>query len=155
MDCTYFQELLSAMKDGELGKDEELKLADHLRACPACRKFATELAETSQILSHVESEAMPSEVEDRILNATVRSPRGPVEQTGFWRGTYVVPKKLAWAIAAVLALLIINSGVQIMQREKAEQLPESIRGTQPAVQHIVLSEADVVSSYSRLNPDKN
>jgi predicted anti-sigma-YlaC factor YlaD len=155
MDCTYFQELLSAMKDGELTKDEELRLAEHLRACDACRDFATQLADTSKMLTKLEPDKLPLDTEHRILDATVGSGAGTKDQSGFWRGSYAVPKKLAWAVAAVLALLIVNSGVQFMRSESTSQQTEAIRGGAPTVQHIVLTDRDVVASYTRVAEDKH
>ncbi|HKK21122.1 MAG TPA: zf-HC2 domain-containing protein [candidate division Zixibacteria bacterium] len=155
MDCTYFQELLSAMKDGELTKDEELRLVEHLRACDACRRFATELADTSKLLTSLEPDKIPPEIEHRILDVTVGSGGGAKDQSDFWRGSYTVPKKLAWAVAAVLALLIVNSGVQFIRGESTSQPTEAIRGGAPTVQHIVLTDRDVVASYTRVAEDKH
>ena len=155
MDCSYFQELLSAMKDGELTKDEELRLSEHLRACDACRKFASELADTSKRLTGLGTTAIPSEVESRILRATTGLSRREKEAVGFWRGSYLVPKKLAWAIAALLALLIVNSSAQFIKTESQSGSGGTTRGKVPTVQHIVLTEQDVVSSYTRFAEGKN
>ncbi|MBQ7896218.1 MAG: zf-HC2 domain-containing protein [Oscillospiraceae bacterium] len=48
--CEYYQELISQLIDGELTKDEESELAEHLQNCPECAAMHRAFAELSAIM---------------------------------------------------------------------------------------------------------
>lgn len=50
MGCEYFQELISCLIDGELSRDEEAQLADHLETCPECAAMYKAFKELSCIM---------------------------------------------------------------------------------------------------------
>lgn len=51
MDCEYFRELISCLIDGELSKDEEAALADHLETCPECAAIYHAFSQLSAIVA--------------------------------------------------------------------------------------------------------
>ncbi len=59
-DHEYFEMLISCQMDGELSKEEELELAEHLAICEDCQKLQRQFGGVSQILN---SEKIVEDVE--------------------------------------------------------------------------------------------
>ena len=58
MNCEYFRERISCLIDGELSKDEEAALADHLETCPECAAMYRAFKELSCIMEDDLEEAL-------------------------------------------------------------------------------------------------
>ena len=57
MNCEYFRELISCLIDGELSKDEEAALADHLEICPECAAMYAAFTGLSSVIAEDLEEA--------------------------------------------------------------------------------------------------
>jgi predicted anti-sigma-YlaC factor YlaD len=75
MNCSDFQELISAKLDKELTQEEEKLLTEHLKTCINCAGFAKELEELKVTTSSWKNEQIPMELEKKILKRTIKTSR--------------------------------------------------------------------------------
>ena len=104
-DCEKYQELLSAMLDGELTEAEQRALEAHLAECPDCRAMYEAFAAVHAAVS--ETEELPETLHSGIMNR-VNAAAG----TGKKRGTvrYLRPALTAAACLAVVAGALLTLG---------------------------------------------
>lgn len=150
MNCSDFQPLISAKLDKELTPEEEKILARHLKTCANCAILAKELEDLRIIYSSWENVQIPVELEKQILNRTVKTTQEKRPALGFLGGYYKVPKGLAWASILLFLILVVNSflnplGNFSQLREIEKPVPEL-----SSVQRVVLTENDVVRTYTIL-----
>jgi len=147
MNCEYYRELISVRQDDELLDDDERQLIGHLAECEACRKFARELEELSQVMSSWPAEKMPSEAEEYILDQTARKKRRK-SPLGFLKGYYRIPRGAAWAAVVLLVFLLIENAGLFSERGGEAGLPSDKPEAEITVQKIILTKHDVVSQYT-------
>lgn len=142
MNCEEFRELISARLDGELSPEEARDLEAHLEQCGDCAAFLQELEHLQALAQESPSASMPSDVQRAILRQT--------SQRATWlrrifTGHYRIPRPVVWAAAA--ALLVLAADVVRSPRGTEPSGPGQTTATQ-AVQKIVLTESDVVRTYT-------
>jgi anti-sigma factor RsiW len=150
MNCSDFQELISARLDKELTPEEEKVLAQHLETCANCATLAKKLEELQLICSNWKNAQIPVELEKQILNRTVRTPQEKRPASGLLGGYYKVPKSLAWASILLFLILMVNSFLNPLG--KISHPPETGKSVKElsGVQRVVLTENDVVRTYTIL-----
>jgi hypothetical protein len=147
MNCSDFQELISAKLDKELTKEEEKLLSEHLKTCINCAGFAKELRELKIITSNWRNEQIPPGLEKRILTQTVDISRKEKPVLSFLKGYYKIPKSLVWASTLLFLMILFNSIFNpirdISEAPKIERaVPEKSK-----FQRVVLTEKDIVVTY--------
>ena len=65
--CRTTIDLLAALVDGALSKEEESALAAHLADCPRCVEFLASYRGTSRIIREATTMDVPPDIEDRLL----------------------------------------------------------------------------------------
>jgi hypothetical protein len=65
--CRTTIELLAALVDGALSKEEESALESHLADCPRCVEFLVSYRGTSRIIREATTVEVPADIEDRLL----------------------------------------------------------------------------------------
>lgn len=60
---------LSEHLDGRLGFDRAERIDEHLAGCAGCRRFSGEITAAVRVLRQLSEESLPSEVEERLLEA--------------------------------------------------------------------------------------
>ncbi len=139
MNCFDFQQLISAALDKELTFQEEQLLAEHLKSCPDCAEFAKKLEELKAATSAWKNIPIPIELEKQILKSTVRTAGVEKPVFSFLKGYYRVPRGLAWASVLLFLTLLVNSFLSPVK---------TLTKSESKVQKIVLSESDVVKTYT-------
>ncbi len=95
MNCHDVQQMVES--NGSLGGKRQAEAARaHLRACPACRAFSSEIRRLRQALADDDVPAMPSDLPDRLC----WPPLGAVRPAGF----LAVAASLVLAVALVVIL---------------------------------------------------
>ncbi len=145
MKCEYYRELISARLDGEIESGELDTLQDHLKQCPGCSAFARQVKQLQELAADSPPVSMPTEVEGAILSRTDR-------QQSLWRrlfrGHYSIPRPLAWAAALALLFLALDAARGPGSAGDPGNTKDRPAITRPLVQRIVLTEADVVQTYT-------
>jgi len=150
MNCLDFQQLISAKLDKELTQDEEQILSEHLKICTNCASLAKELEELKVITSTWKNVQIPVELEKQILNRTVKTTRKERPVLSFLGGYYKVPRSLAWASILLCLILLVNSFLNPLSTIKGARKIEKPIQEISRVQKIVLTERDVVVTYTVL-----
>ncbi len=152
MKCELYRELISARLDRELQPDELETLEAHLEQCSECAAFARQVKQLQELAATSPPTAMPREVEEAILSRTNR-------QRSLWRrlfrGYYRIPRPLAWAAALVLLFLALDAARGPKSAEDPDDTREAPTITRLAVQKIVLTEVDVVCTYTTQTVSKD
>ncbi|MCP4547530.1 MAG: hypothetical protein GY835_13815 [bacterium] len=99
MHCDRYQELISALHDGELSDAETRELTEHLAACPACRLFQAELTATGTVLQSWD-ETPPAL---RPLPTSPEPTRSPLE----WIVAHLLRGRISIPVPAFGALLLL------------------------------------------------
>lgn len=103
MSCTTFREPLLDRADGRPVADPAA-LDAHLAACPACTALAAKLGAPPALPAVALPPALMSELRED-LQRQLEEIESPHLLTWMFRGSFSVPKPLAWA-AAVLAFVL-------------------------------------------------
>ena len=148
MSCEKYQELISALIDDEIGKDERLALDRHMAECHDCRREYERLLDMSVKLRDNRLAQMPDDVEAKIRESIRQPAAQETPAMHIWRGTYRIPRPVAWVAAAALMILALNAFIPGKQPEKRLVIPQSQSQT---VQTITLTEADIVSLSTEVN----
>ena len=98
MDCTRYEELMSAALDGELSTGERRELDRHLAECPACAALFSELGEQCAALRELDC-PFPDGLHNQILENLPGQNAAPAKVS--------VHKTLHWRWAAVAACLVL------------------------------------------------
>lgn len=100
MDCFQYEELLSAMLDGEISWEEKEQLEEHLRQCPECRALLEDLKLLQNEMAFLAADP-PEDLSGRILEQI---------QAGIPASPIIFRRKFrVWlAAAAVLAIALIG-----------------------------------------------
>lgn len=69
MNCHEAQNLMDAMVDGELSREDFNTMHDHLAQCPACRREKEQLQTLSKRLKDISRPSVPNGLEKRIVSA--------------------------------------------------------------------------------------
>ncbi len=147
MSCDKYREMISARLDGELQKDENMILDRHLQSCPGCSRFAEELGAINQLSISVETIKMPTNIEQNLLNKTVRSSGRRKSLFSYLSGYYRIPRGFAWA--GMLLIFLSAANLVIRYTEFSSRKPRvqmEFINAQPAVQKIIISDDDMVSA---------
>ena len=146
MNCAYFREMLSARIDGELSRDEEAALDEHLEGCDSCRKFAAAMAGMKEAAAGDKQEAMPAGLEEKILSQTIKASPKKESVLGFIKGYYRVPRGLAWAALVLLFILTVNSFRGVTDKDAG--LTPSVEVSEHAfvIQRVTLTQDDIIMS---------
>ncbi len=110
MNCRRFQHQICEYLDGSLSPREQAAAEQHLAGCPVCRQALQAEQDAERCLSRTfrgatESLHLPREVGRRVAAALAQERCAPAEpriEVIFWR-------RLAWPLAAALALLVGGS----------------------------------------------
>lgn len=116
MDCTRYEELMSAALDGELSPQERQELDRHLAGCPACAALFDELGAQCAALRELDC-PFPDGLHDRILNDLPEQEKAPVRKTLHWR---------RWGAAAaclVLVAALAGAVVPMLPAQTGESAP--------------------------------
>ena len=152
MKCEQYRELISARLDGELEPDELKALDAHQQQCSECAAFARQVKQLQELAADSPTAAMPSEVEEAILSRTNR-------QQSLWqrlfRGHYRIPRPLAWAAALALLFFALDAARGPGNAGDPGYTNNTPTITRPAVQKIVLTEVDVVRTYTTQTVSKD
>jgi len=156
MNCKYFEELISARFDGELSKEEEGLLIEHLKNCSNCRQFAADINKLSSNFGELALEKLPAEAEQKVLSMTDISGVKRFVPKGILQGSYSISKRLAWATAILLLVLTINTGRGLLENVTTDKIPETGVSEKSEVQRVAITELDLkkTSSYT-VRPSKN
>ncbi len=148
MNCLDFQKLISVALDQELTIEEQEILAEHLKMCPNCAKFSKSLEELKGIASKWEDIPVPIKLEKQILTETVKTSQAAKPVFSFLKGYYQVPRSLAWASVLLFLIVVLNSiFIPLRTVSELEKL-QKISPPVTKVQKIVLTEKDVVRTYT-------
>lgn len=150
MNCSDFQELISAKLDKELTPEEEKILAEHLETCNNCASLARKLGELKVIASNWGNIKIPVELEKQILNRTVNKAREKKPVLSLFGGYYRVPKGLAWALVLLFLILVVNSFTGSFKNFDGSHKIEKTVQEFPKVQKIILTENDMVGTCTIL-----
>lgn len=108
MDCTRYEELMSAVLDGGLSARERRELDRHLAECPACAALFGELREQCAALRELDC-SFPDGLHDQILENLPEqdavSAKAPVRKTFRWR---------RWGAAAACLVLVTVAAVRAL-----------------------------------------
>lgn len=143
MNCKYYKELISARLDGELSKEEEAILSQHLIECEQCSKVQEEFREQSEIQSTQITASIPSSVENAILRKTIESSRWPKSVSGYFRGHYKVPRAVAWGAAMAIIILLFAAIIQPFETVPALKMEQTAANGPTRVQKVILTENDI------------
>ena len=145
MNCEQYRQLISALVDKELNSEERGSLDKHLADCSACKQYAEQVRELERLTSEWEASTMPPDVEQAVLARTKAKPRGWLARV--WNDSYSIPRPLAWAAMLLLVLLSVNG---LLNRGGSAPEEELIISPEDSlhVQHIILTKADVVQTYT-------
>jgi len=146
VNCEYYQELISARLDGELSREEEQALAEHLEGCESCREFSAALGGVKKAAAEDSMQAMPVELENEILRQTVNAEQKKGSILGFIKGYYRIPRGLAWATAALLLILAVNSFRGSIDGGPIAEPKVEIINQAFVIQRVTLSQDDVIMS---------
>lgn len=139
MNCHDIQQLISAKLDEELTPEEEQILSEHMPYCYNCSAFAKKLEELKVLSSNWQEVQIPAELERQILSKTVKPVKKEIAFWSFLSGYYRVPRSLAWASVLLFLIFLVNS---ILSPVK------TLTKSENRVQKIVLSETDIVKTYT-------
>ncbi len=146
MNCEHCRQLISVAVDQELTEGERGSLDEHLAQCSECAQYAEQIRELERLTAEWEASVMPFDVEQAVLSRARAKPHGWLPR--LWSGSYRIPRPVAWAAAVLLLVLTVDAvrGPSIPEQTgPVNSGPALIR---PAVQKIVLTESDVVSTYT-------
>lgn len=108
MDCTRYEELMSAALDGGLSAGERRELDRHLAECPACAALFSELGAQCAALRELDC-PFPDGLHDRILENLPEQDgipaKAPVRKTLCWR---------RWGAVAACLVLVIAAAVRAL-----------------------------------------
>ncbi|MEN6348163.1 MAG: zf-HC2 domain-containing protein [Syntrophomonas sp.] len=128
MNCITAGELLSPFLDGELSREEEIRLAEHLEGCPACR---CELDEIKQVVTALNclgkrEIAAPSGFSS-VLMARINEEKAASKNR---------LRQLKKAAAGAAAVLLLTVGAAALRPEPAGQIAQapSVQESSPANQ---------------------
>jgi len=99
MKCRKAQRLLSARFDGEIDEARKRAVEAHLSGCPACQRFAENLARCSYVLNEAKFAGPKPGFTDRLMS---RLPQSPAKRMCF--RAWFMSMDPAHATAAALAL---------------------------------------------------
>ncbi len=145
MTCDQYCELLSARIDNELTVAEEAALNEHLAQCAECAQYEEQLRELERLTVEWEETVLPPEVEEAILSKPDTKSSGWVSR--LFRGSYSVPRPLAWVAVIVFLLLAANTLLDRPSGGSSDRLIITPEDNQP-VQKIILTEAEVVRTLT-------
>jgi predicted anti-sigma-YlaC factor YlaD len=150
MNCKYFEELISARFDGELSKEEDGLLTEHMTNCSDCRQFAADINELSSDFGQLVKEKLPAEAEQKVLSSIDIYGNKKPARIRILQGSYTISKRLAWATAILLLLLAINTGRGLLENVPTDKLRETGASEQSIVQRVAITEQDLkkTDSYS-------
>lgn len=149
MNCDHYKELISAHLDGEINDEQLKELNMHLKECPDCAALKAQLEEIIQISEEAGYEHMPRELENEILNQTVRTSKKQNSLTRIFGGAYRIPKGVVWGSIALIFWLSFNtlssppSKLQPMIKVDIQPIEEPVQ-----VNTVVMAEEDRVSSQT-------
>lgn len=116
MRCSQAKRLISEYIDGDLGPDKQKELEGHLDVCGGCREIARDFQKITQEAKHLPSLA-PSPLVWQKIEAEVRRDRQKEalaeEKKASWMSLLLGPRPLRYALATLLALVIVGGGVII------------------------------------------
>lgn len=153
MNCEHCRQLISALVDKELTEGERGSLDEHLAQCSECAQYSEQIRELERLTAEWESSAMPREIEQAILDRAKQKRHGWLPR--LWSGSYRIPRPVAWAAAVLLLVLAVDAvrGPSIPEQTgPANGGPVLVR---PAVHKIVLTESDVVRTYTTQTVSKD
>lgn len=145
MNCEQIRQLISALVDKELTEGERGSLDEHLAQCSECAQYSEQIRELERLTSEWEASQMPSDVEQTITDKTMSKPLGWLGR--LWSGSYRIPRPLAWAAMLLLVFLSVNGLINRGGSSPEEELITTPEDSQ-SVQHIILTEADVVRTFT-------
>ena len=145
MNCEQIRQLISALVDQELNERERVTLDEHLAECSECAQYSEQIRELKRLTTEWEASQMPPEIERSILERAKQKPPGWLGRLG--GDSYRIPRPVAWAAVLLLVLLSVNSMISRDGSTPEEQLITTPEDSQP-VQHIILTEADIVQTYT-------
>jgi anti-sigma factor RsiW len=146
MNCEQYRQLISALVDKELNEGEQVILNEHLTQCSECVQYSEQIRELGRLTTEWEASAMPSDLEQAILERAKQKPQGWLGR--LWGGSYRIPRPVAWAAAVAILVLTINAVGPPGGSDRIGPAEGSPVMTRPVVQRIVLTESDVVRTYT-------
>ncbi|MGM9630562.1 sigma-70 family RNA polymerase sigma factor [Butyricicoccus sp.] len=71
-ECQHYRELCSQYVDECISDPDKEALLDHIQECPACAAYLADLTRIGRSLTHMEEEAPPQELREKIITAARR-----------------------------------------------------------------------------------
>jgi predicted anti-sigma-YlaC factor YlaD len=65
--CQQLAELITDYLEGQMSLMDRVRFRTHLRLCPACRAYLTQMQQTIRILGSLPPESIPSELRQELL----------------------------------------------------------------------------------------
>lgn len=126
MDCTRYEERMSAALDGELSARERQELDEHLAQCPACAALFGELSAQCSALRELDC-PFPDGLHDRIMDGLPEQGKAPVRKIALWRRWGAAAACLVLVIAAARLLPAI-SGVPVPTSGSSGPVADGVEG---------------------------
>ena len=151
MNCDKYNEMISALIDDEIEESSKKSLIGHIDNCSRCRKEYNRQMELRKAMREDCVLSMPVSLETKILEITGLKAEGGGSKFDFLRGSYHIPRPVAWAAMVVLIILAANT-IFIEQNNDKREIPERQSGD---IQTIMLTDADIVSISTEISQTSN
>jgi len=112
MECSKYHELISARLDGEISKEDERLLEEHLASCGECSAFYKSMIELQHSLKNWHNEKLPANIESAVLERAVSHPgHNPISR--LFRNHYRIPRVVAWGALLLILVLAVNDIIPV------------------------------------------
>ncbi|MDH3252953.1 MAG: hypothetical protein OEM41_09190, partial [Ignavibacteria bacterium] len=114
MECTEFQEQVSAAVDERLPRDVMSAFMEHVGLCPPCgHEYRMQGIVKTMVRKRIRNVETPSDLRARVLSQIVAEPQSSPSIAGWsWKALFARPyvrPAIAFALTAVAVLLYVNS----------------------------------------------
>jgi hypothetical protein len=145
------RERLSAYLEADLEARERVRIEQHLRECPDCRREYRELRHTVDLLRGLSEPEPPSDLADRVI-ARLRAGEGRPGLLGRWQDRVSRVAEGPWstpvaAVALGLGVLAIVRGVDVSLEIPGWTRPEAPPGVEIAAERPAESSARRISAF--------
>lgn len=144
MNCAQVRENLAAYLDGELGKDEQALVEEHVAACKACRDEARRLSDAWTLLGrHLDLGVAPGALIRFKEKARQKTPQ-----------VIRKPSKFLVATIAAAACLAIAVGVHVMRPKTVEPVKPPVPANISETDHELVASLDELEAIEPLKEDE-
>ncbi len=105
-ECLDYRELCSQYVDEYISDSDKAALLDHIQECPVCAAYLADLTRIGRSLTHMEEEAPPQELREKIITAARRQAEHVQQRR---RRAAHWPLILVFSVTAIM-LVLLSSG---------------------------------------------